>query len=364
MLFWIVVFFAGVCLITSLLPLIPLPHGIFRVWEFPRTQNLIIAAFSLGVAILFLRDDPRAIYVCLALLAAIAVQFYHIARFTPFWRRRSAEYKGDLENVSSVKLLILNVKMGNRDYEKTRQLLRKTKPDIAVFMETDQAWIDALSDVTKDYPHRMECPFDNAYGMHVVSKLRFFEDQTRFLLNPEVPSFDTMVEHPKGGQFRLFVVHPEPPLAIKDTIARDAEIAFVGKMVRNDDQPVIVTGDLNDVAWSRTTRRFLRVSRLLDPREGRGQFNTFDARYRFLRWPLDHIFHSPHFQLMQMTRMSFVSSDHFPMLYRLALTDKEIGRRRVDAATEIDLEEAAELIDIEKDRDNRPVGHDWEETKS
>ena len=146
----------------------------------------------------------------------------------------------------------------------------------------------------------------------------------------------------------------------RDTLGRDAEILVAAKLAREERLPVIVTGDLNDVAWSRTTRRFLRVSGLLDPRQGRGMFNSFDARYWFLRWPLDHIFHSQDFELVSIERQKFVGSDHFPMFYRLALTDEDRNDRPADPSGD-DIKEADAAITIEANRNRRPAGTDWED---
>jgi hypothetical protein len=60
------------------------------------------------------------------------------------------------------------------------------------------------------------------------------------------------------------------------------------------------------------------LARLLDPRVGRGMLPTFHADYKLLRWPLDHVFHSAHFRLQQLERLSHIGSDHYPIYIRLS----------------------------------------------
>jgi hypothetical protein len=65
---------------------------------------------------------------------------------------------------------------------------------------------------------------------------------------------------------------------------------MAGREIAQSHRPALVAGDLNDVAWSHTSRLFRRIAQMLDPRVGRGIYSTFHVRYWFLCWPLDHIF--------------------------------------------------------------------------
>ena len=142
--------------------------------------------------------------------------------------------------------------------------------------------------------------------------------------------------------------HPRPPepLDNQDSTPRDAELVLVGRAIGDDpaDPPTIVTGDLNDVAWSYTTRLFLRLSGLLDPRIGRGFFNSYNARNPLFRFPLDHFFHSNDFRLIELRRLDFVGSDHFPMYLALSYEPARQEEQPEAEADANDREQADEMV--------------------
>ena len=365
--FWIVLAASAFSLAAALLPFVPIPHGVFRVGEFPRVQLLVwsLASGALALAVLPWGGDESLWtwgFVAANALAA-GIQAWFIRPFTPFARRRVRDFDpaSHPPDTPHVRMLALNVKLSNRDYDRTTALVLACDPDIAVFMEVDEAWIREINAVTGDYPHRIAVPQDNGYGMLLVSRAEIVRHEIRYLLNEEVPSFHCTVRLGPRDEFHMIALHPEPPSMRHDTIGRDAEIGLVGLDMRERKGAGVVFGDLNDVAWSATTRRFLRLSRMLDPRHGRGQFNSFDARYPFLRWPLDHIFVTPHFEIVALRRMPHVGSDHYPMFYELALTDREAARVDPDEAEGEDFEAVEEMVEIEESRERRPVGYDWED---
>lgn len=98
------------------------------------------------------------------------------------------------------------------------------------------------------------------------------------------------------------------------------------------------------MAWSRTTNLFQKISGLLDPRIGRGLYNSFHAKYPFLRFPLDHVFHSNDFRLVKLKRMPHIGSDHFPIYVALSLeSTAEFTQQELKADKE-EQQEAVETI--------------------
>ena len=121
----------------------------------------------------------------------------------------------------------------------------------------------------------------------LLSRLELVEPEVRFLLKPDIPSIRTGVRLRSGDVIMLYGVHPEPPSPTEaaTSLPRDAELVMAGREIAQSDRPTLVAGDLNDVAWSHTSRLFRRIARMLDPRVGRGMYHTFHARYWLLRSP-------------------------------------------------------------------------------
>jgi endonuclease/exonuclease/phosphatase (EEP) superfamily protein YafD len=192
--------------------------------------------------------------------------------------------------------------------------------------------------------------------MLLYSRLPLSEERVRFRVEQGVPSFTALVELRTGDLFELHCIHPRPPHVGVDTENRDAELVLVAKEVQDVPRAVIVTGDLNDVAWSHTTRLFLRISGLLDPRVGRMFCNTFHARHPLFRWPLDHVFHSRAFRFADLRRLPKTDSDHFPVLVELSYEPEVKKEQERPRPTTIDVEEAQEKIEVATEKKSAGPG--------
>lgn len=352
---------AALFVLATLVPFAPLSHGFVRIGDFPRVQVFSLALLLLAAAVVLQDGRGPWLAVELAFLAVALVQSWFILPFTPVWRKQTASFDPAADaDGTPLKLVASNVKMSNRAWSEMAAMLAARDPDIVILMEVDQNWVDGMAPLLDRYEHKVLVPQDNSYGMVLASRHPLTDTLQSDLLTEGVPSIITTVQVSPRRRFRLYAIHPEPPVPHRGSEGRDGETALVALKVREETLPVLVTGDLNDVAWSQTTHRFRRISRLLDPRVGRRIFATFDARYRLLRWPLDHLFHSPEFRLKDMQRLPPCGSDHFPVLFDLVLCSDEDAESEPEEADSDDIATARELVREARDRDEKPIGSDWE----
>ena len=343
--------------VATVLPLVRSSEWWVRMFDFPRMQIAVGALVTLGlygVLAVWQGDPGRWDWVLFVALTASAV--YQAVRMWPYTRLHGPQtLAADPVTANAdrrLRLMVSNVLMSNRDGERWLGTVREADPDVVVAVETDAWWAGTAGALKETHPHAVEIPQDDTYGMCVYSRLPLTSVEVRHLTEPEVPSLNLTAQLRSGEEVSLVFLHPRPPRPDiqQDSRLRDAELVLAGRDVAQIDRPVVVAGDLNDVAWSRSTSLFQKLSGLLDPRIGRGTFSTFHADHWWLRYPLDHVFHSEHFALVELRRLGHVGSDHFPMLIELEIDpgvmplqdglDADAGDQ--DTASEV-VEEAAEF---------------------
>ena len=320
----------------------------FRGADFPRLQILFVGLVALA-GLLFINAEWTSVreLLLLGVIAAVAYQLKMVLPYTPVWKKQVLHVRQDQLNVEQqISLLVANVLTPNHKYHLLLEQIDHLQPDVVLTLETDQVWQEALKPIEADYPYRVAVPQDNLYGMHLYSRLPLADTEVKFILSDETPSIHATIRLRSGLSVQLYCLHPKPPspTEAKDSTLRDAELLIVGDQIKDIDESCIVMGDLNDVAWSRTTRLFQRISGLLDPRVGRYFMNTFHADYPLLRWSLDHIFHSTDFGLVEMKRLPHIGSDHFP-IYVVLQTGRIFEQKQQELEqTESDEDEAQQAI--------------------
>jgi hypothetical protein len=128
------------------------------------------------------------------------------------------------------------------------------------------------------------------------------------------------------------------------SFGRDAELIVAAREIAAEGTPSVVAGDFNDVPWSRPCRIFQKLSGLLDPRLGRGLYNTFNAHSWISRWPLDHVFFSAEFRLVRIERQQATGSDHYPLLVELSYEPEGTGEQAARAMQSGDKSVAETLV--------------------
>ena len=337
-------------ILAAALPLVRKPYWWVRMFDFPRAQiaaGAVVVLALFGVVNVGIAEAGWLEWVLLGLLALATA--YEVYRMVPYTRLAGVQTldADDVGEGRSFRLVISNVLMDNRDGERWLDVVRAEDPDLVVAVETDDWWAETAGALTDDLPHAVELPQDDTYGMCLYSRFELDDVEVRHLVEDEVPSLWVTAVLPAGDRVRFVFLHPRPPRPdiAQDSTLRDAELVLAAEDIVAFDEPVVVAGDLNDVAWSYTTGLFQKKADLLDPRIGRGLFATFHAQHWWLRYPLDHVFHSDDFALVGLKRLDDVGSDHFPIAIELAIDPEKRALQDAPDADAEDEEEADEMVE-------------------
>ncbi len=313
---------SALLILVTVASFVPSNEWWIRVADFPRVQVAVLLAAAAGlVAYAFDMRRWHAWGLLAMLCAALVAQAVRLVPYTPVV---AVEVRtGPCRPGRTLRLLVANVKYSNRNSDALRALIRERDPDVALILEPGTWWESELRPLEERLPHVVRQPQENTWGLLMYSRLPLLEPEVRFLVDPAIPSVRTRVRLDSGLVIWLYAVHPRPPRPGDDTAQRDYELTLVAREIAaRRGEPAILAGDLNDVGWSRTSRRVRRVAELSDPRIGRGLYATFPATLPLgMRWPLDHVFLTGGFELCALERLADIDSDHLPVLVASTLTN-------------------------------------------
>ncbi len=335
--------FGIIAIVLTLLPLIAIDYWWIRIFDFPHAQltSLTFIAFIAFFIRFNIKSIGDYIFIC-ALAACFIFQFVKIYDYTPLATPEALD-STITDSSKSIKLYSANVLQKNTHHELLLSQIANYNPDIVLLMETDTIWKNAVHNrLATSYPYYLLEPRSNTYGMLLYSKLPLTRKKIRHLVDKEVPSMEAIVTLESKDQIQLYAIHPTPPMPQHNPMSsdRDTEMMKTAFTVNKRTLPVIVMGDFNDVAWSRTTSLFRKVSKLHDPRIGRGFYNTFNAKNILMRWPLDHLFTSQEFRVKKLECTEHINSDHFPVYTELTFEPEGASLQLPQEPTDSEIESA------------------------
>ncbi|MFD2432734.1 endonuclease/exonuclease/phosphatase family protein [Mesonia maritima] len=255
----VLVAFGVLAIILTIIPLFTANYWWIRIFDFPHGQ--LTALTLLAILFYFFRFDIRSKkdYGFMIILSACFIfQMTKIVPYTPF---SSYEVKNATSKKNTISILASNVLQKNDHYIKLKNRITEQNPDLVLLMEANETWKDSMASILKSYSYRVECPLENTYGMLLYSKKKLFNPEINFLISDSIPSIHAKLKMDSGAIIQLYATHPTPPTPQHNprSTDRDGEMMLIAKKARENDLPILVIGDFNDVAWSQTTQEFQKL---------------------------------------------------------------------------------------------------------
>lgn len=344
--------FGIIAIALTLIPLIPSDYWWIRMFDFLLIQ--LTALTFIALLVYYIKFDfkkTKDYWFMAILIGCFIFQFSKLIPYTPFHSKEVGDASS--EKLSSIKILTANVLQKNENDTGLISIIEELNADIMVFTEANNRWKDAIrKHLPPIYKYKVELPLENTYGILMYSKFELVDPEVKFMVTDTIPSIHTKMILPSGDIAQLYAIHPTPPMPQENPLStdRDAELMMTSQLVRESEFPVIVIGDFNDISWSSTTRLFKATSELLDVRVGRGFYCTFNAKEYLLRWPLDHVFCSPEFRLVEMKNCASIESDHFPYYVELSYEPQRAEEQLPNPVTDDELERAQKQLDKLKEK--------------
>ena len=189
-------------------------------------------------------------------------------------------------------------------------------PDVVFLQEFTGLTQQALQspEVAQRYPHRVEAPQPDPFGLAILSRYPLSEVQKVEPADMQATLRLRATVIWAGGPVRLSAIHPMPPLNATYAQLRDQVLVEEARHLSQLGGLALMAGDFNTTPWAKgmfaIDSQLRRASGLAGSRP-----NAFGGLSVL---PLDHVLASSGWQLVDSGHGPDVGSDHRPVVVRLA----------------------------------------------
>jgi endonuclease/exonuclease/phosphatase (EEP) superfamily protein YafD len=298
---------AVAALVASLMPLAGRLGWILELASHFRVQYVVVDAL-LAVALATQRRYAwaAALAACAALSAAPVVPYLPTALTAG----------ADAATRPTIKVLVANVFYRNDSAQGLLESIRRESPDAVLIVEYTPQWSTRLAELRAAYPHRIESPSGDPYGIALFSRLEFAAAET-FMLD-ETVAVDARLRV-RGEDLTLLGVHLRSPTNPHRAAVRNRQLELLAERVTAARDAVVVAGDFNISPYSPYYADWLAATGLTDTRRGRTPAPSWPTFLPILGIPIDHCFVSPDIEVVAHRGLPAFGSDHYPVLVELAL---------------------------------------------
>ena len=215
---------------------------------------------------------------------------------------------------ATLRVAQMNLLQPNRRHAEVVRLALDSDADVISFQEVSEAWAEVLEqELGPAYPFHRIVPGDHCYGIALFSRLPL--DRSDVLVLENTPVIVAVVRTSKGP-VRVFSVHANSPGSWSDHQRRNAQLRQLATIVRSDDLPTVVVGDLNTVSWDRAMWRLCLNSGLRVGTASKAP--TFPSLFGLALIPIDHLLVSPGTAVVAGHTFFIPGSDHRGLIVDVA----------------------------------------------
>ncbi len=261
-----------------------------------------IGWLNVGVAVLSGLAGLAALALVCLLLGGLV-----LASLRPFWHQSGQDWEG------RYRLILFNVRMRNRAFDRVRQYVMQQAPDLLGLVEVDQAWLEGLDPLKSIFPYQASFAHPASYGLALFSQHPIRSWRSSRLPGSDVDHLEIDLDLP-DGKIRVILAHLPPPFSPSERKKRDDRLHALGEIAAATDGPTLILGDFNASPWTPSLQALETDLGMKSLRRLHGLLPTWPAQFGPARIPIDHVFGSDGTVAFGASKVGpDLGSDHLPI---------------------------------------------------